>query len=534
MGQTDSGMCSTPIRGGQAKIEALQSPLVPIEKMGRQQGNISIAGRYTSQRKLEDDYTLKSKVVGTGLNGPVHLAVGQDGRQYAVKSFKKCLLDSGERHELKSEVEIYISVDHPHIARLEQVYETKDDLYLVMEYMAGGELYDRLAEKKQYTEEAGAEAAHQMLLAVAYLHAHNICHRDLKLENFLYESKESNHLKLIDFGFARMCTSEEKLRKACGSIHYVAPEVLMRSYTLQADMWSLGIISHMLLTGSPVFRGSDSEIRKKIRTGRKQYSSRFSKLSIDAQDFVRSLLAVDPARRLTAQSALEHPFVANKSSRTTTIDTETLQELRKYAQASRFRRACLSIMAWSLSQEDRQCLRKKFLELDSEQKGTISQSQFTSMLMDHCSVSNSEAEYLFAALDTAHNKEIRYSEFLAAILRDNVCMREDIVRKTFARFDCDASGTITAANLRTVLGDTFEDADVQELITEADTDGNGAIDYGEFVQYVQNADTDDIPDQPLIQRESGSDLSAASWHKMRPVVFQNSLMVAAANAVIAS
>jgi calmodulin len=191
-------------------------------------------------------------------------------------------------------------------------------------------------------------------------------------------------------------------------------------------------------------------------------------------------------------------------------------------------------MAWSLSQEDRQCLRKKFLELDSEQKGTISQSQFTSMLMDHCSVSNSEAEYLFAALDTAHNKEIRYSEFLAAILRDNVCMREDIVRKTFARFDCDASGTITAANLRTVLGDRFEDADVQELITEADTDGNGAIDYGEFVQYVQNADTDDIPDQPLIQRESGSDLSAASWHKMRPVVFQNSLMVAAANAVIAS
>lgn len=108
------------------------------------------------------------------------------------------------------------------------------------------------------------------------------------------------------------------------------------------------------------------------------------------------------------------------------------------------------------------------------------------------------------------------------------------MRKTFARFDCDASGTITAANLRTVLGDTFEDADVQELITEADTDGNGAIDYGEFVQYVQNADTDDIPDQPLIQRESGSDLSAASWHKMRPVVFQNRLMVAAANAVIAS
>merc|ERR1712211_76117 len=108
------------------------------------------------------------------------------------------------------------------------------------ELMEGGELYDRLHRQRRYTEEDAAGTARQMLLAVAYLHNQSVVHRDLKLENFLYERSDSDHLKLIDFGFAKHWDHREKMSKACGSIQYVAPEVLGHAYTEKADIWSLG------------------------------------------------------------------------------------------------------------------------------------------------------------------------------------------------------------------------------------------------------------------------------------------------------
>merc|ERR1719382_551473 len=109
------------------------------------------------------------------MSGPVRLAIGRsDRKKYAVKSFRKTGMSLRHREEMKNEAEIFLALDHPHVARLEMVYETEKDVHLVMEYMAGGELYDRLADRRQYTEEDAAEATHQILLAVAYLHAHKI------------------------------------------------------------------------------------------------------------------------------------------------------------------------------------------------------------------------------------------------------------------------------------------------------------------------------------------------------------------------
>merc|ERR1719482_1498558 len=134
-----------------------------------------------------------------------------------------------------------------------------------------------------------------MLLAVGYLHAHSVAHRDLKLENFLYESKDNEHLKLIDFGFAKFWQrGSKKMEQACGSVHYVAPEVLAHAYTLKADCWSLGIIVYMLLTGSPPFHGTDDEVLRKIKQCKPHWSSRFGKLSSPAQDFVKKLIVLDP------------------------------------------------------------------------------------------------------------------------------------------------------------------------------------------------------------------------------------------------
>lgn len=464
-------------------------PVVVVDKSeGR--GALPISCRYTASRSLSSDYTLEPKVVGSGMSGPVRLATGRgDNRKYAVKSFRKIGMSSKSREELKSEAEIYLSLDHPHVARLEMVYETDEELHLVMEYMAGGELYDRLFARKRYSEEEAAEAAHQMLLAVAYLHAHKIAHRDLKLENFMYEKKDANHLKIIDFGFAKFTRNNKKMSQALGSIHYVAPEVLAHSYTEKADLWSLGVIVYMLLTGSPPIFGSDDQVLKKIKTGDVHWSSRFRRLSDPARDFLASLLVVDPVKRLSAQAALSHPWVKERHHiESSLLDARSLESLRSFGKMSQFRRNVMYTMAWSLSSEDRIELRKQFLSIDKDKGGTISLKEFKDVLTHRFNVGSSEAEELFKSLDADNNDEIEYCEFLAALLPSKIQAHEGALRKAFSRFDCDGDGTIDSNELRRALGDTFSTDEIEDLLREADTSGDGKLNYEEFLAYFRKMD----------------------------------------------
>lgn len=472
----------------QATPPAAVDTVVEVDQVA----GVHLAYRYSSTRTLEQDYELETRVVGTGMNGPVRLATGKgDGRKHAVKSFRKTGLSSRKRKELKSEAEIYLSLDHPHVARLEMVYETDRDLHLVMEYMSGGELYDRLAKQRQYTEEAAADACHQMLLAVAYLHAHHIAHRDLKLENFLYEAPNSNHLKIIDFGFAKFWDVHTTMSQACGSIHYVAPEVLRHSYTGKADMWSLGVIAWMLLTGSPPFNGSEDVVLHKIKNCSIHYSSRFDRLSMLAKNFLLSLLVLDPDERLSAQAALEHPWIRSRHEyKETPIDMGILRSLRSYAHTSQFRRNLLSMMAWSLSTEDRAELRSQFLLMDKDNKGTITPEDLQTIMKENFQIDAAEARFLFESMDTDQNDEIEYSEFLAAALVGHVKVHEDVLRQTFCRFDSDGNGKIDYDELHALLGDSFSEADIKELIKEVDTNGDGQIDYDEFLAYFYRMDSE--------------------------------------------
>mmetsp|Transcript_81917 Transcript_81917/g.258446 ORF Transcript_81917/g.258446 Transcript_81917/m.258446 type:complete len:601 (-) Transcript_81917:78-1880(-) len=460
--------------------------VVQVDKAIARRGSIPISGRYTCSRRLEEDYEIESKVLGSGMSGPVLLATSKrDGRKYAVKSFKKKGLSVKTRAELQNEVEVYLTLDHPHVAKLEMVFETEGVLHLVMEYMAGGELYDRLAARRQYSEEAAAETAYQILLAVAYLHAHKVAHRDLKLENFLYESKDSEVVKLIDFGFAKFWDPSTTMTQSCGSLHYVAPEVLAHSYTTQADMWSVGVLVYMLLTGVPLFHGTDDEILRSIKACRPHFSSRFSQLSHWAQDFVRSLLVKDTSLRLTASNALEHPWIKGRESRKLTrIDTTILRSLQNFAHASHFRRAVLSMMAWSLSAEDLAELREQFLLLDTQKRGTITHRELKQILEERFCIGCNEAQALFQSLDTDNNQEIEYTEFLAAALMGRIKAHEDVLRKTFSRLDCNQTGLISTQDLRSILGDAFESADFEDMIREVDTSGDGKIDYDEFIAFI--------------------------------------------------
>lgn len=451
-------------------------------------GKVTITGRYhRAPKKFEDDYEAMKEVLGSGYNGEVYLAKSRSsGENFAIKAFKMRGVAKDKREELETEAEIFLAMDHPHVARLVDVYESPEKLTLVMECMSGGELFDRVVEKKRFTEKDAADTLYQILLAINYIHSHGIVHRDVKLENFLFESKGSAHLKLIDFGFSKIWLPNTTMAMSCGTLAYVAPEVLDQKYTSQCDLWSTGVVAFILLFGYMPFAGAESKQIKDIQRGNYGYKPNiWKKVSAQGQDFVKKLLVVNPLERMTAKVALEHEWLTAREHHTSVVDADLLQDLCNFGQASIFRRACMGVMAWSLSNEERKQVREAFLELDTTRSGTITLPEFKQALHSKFQLNDEALEKAFHALDANHTDEIHYSEFLAAMVSSRVALHDGLLKETFRRFDTDNSGFISSENLREVLGESVEGHEVEELMQEADFSKDGKIDVEEFMTYLK-------------------------------------------------
>jgi len=461
-----------------------------IEALSDRLGKISLSGRYhVLPKKIESDYQVSEKILGTGYNGVVHLASragANEGQRFAVKAFKFCKVAAEKRAQLQSEVGIFLCMDHPQIARLYDVYETDAYLYLVMECLEGGELFDRVQERTTFTERDAADAINQMLLALNYIHSHGIVHRDVKLENFLFDSRTSNHLKLIDFGFSKMWDPNIKMHVSCGTLAYVAPEVLQKNYTSQCDLWSLGVIAFVLLSGYMPFSGNEEVQTERICAGKYVMKpDRWSAISLEAKSFTKALLEVDPDKRMSASGALSHAWLQQRHASHTEVDVGVVDALRQFGQASKFRRCCMEMMALSLSNKERAKVENYFMIMDESKQGTITLAELRKVLMDKFHISNEETLAIFNAMDSNHNEEIHYSDFLAAMVSTRISIHDDLLKATFNKFDVDGSGYITPDNLREVLGETYEGDDVEKLMEEADFLHDGRISYPEFVSYLR-------------------------------------------------
>lgn len=201
--------------------------------------------------------------------------------------------------------------------KLYELYEDDHRYYLVMALCTGGELYDELVYKGTFDEEAACEIIHQVLEAIAFCHGRGIAHRDIKPENLLLDSKQRYHVKLVDFGNSHAIEKGQKFNHMVGTAYYIAPEVLLNDYDQKCDLWSLGIILYMMITGRPPFDGKDDrEIIRNIRLGEFSMNQKsIKKRSLECKDFIRQLLAIDPKRRMSAQDALAHPWINQRRNR---------------------------------------------------------------------------------------------------------------------------------------------------------------------------------------------------------------------------
>jgi calcium-dependent protein kinase len=440
--------------------------------------------RYTTTRQLEDDVDVDEHVLGSGMSGSVRLGarVGS-GVKCAIKSFSKRDLSEHSQTDLSNEIEVYMHVDHPHIARLENVYENDTHVHIVMECLEGGEVFTRVLEGGRFSEKQAAKIMRQMLLAVSYLHRHNIIHRDLKLENFVFEKKGGNHVKLIDFGLAKHWDGRTSMRQQCGTVMYMAPEVLRRSYTTKADMWSLGVTAYILLTGAPPFPNDEAEAVRMIKAGRPHLSpSRFSPLSAAAKDFVRRLMHASQTERMSAEEALAHPWIQAHQQQLTP-DEQLIQNLREFTVLSPLRQACLSVAAWSASTDEQARVREQFLALDQDNNGVVSVDELKKALVPR-GVPEPEVQKLFTCLDRNRDGEVAFSEFLSACV---FSLDNDALCSIFKRFDVDSNGSIGLTDLSQVLLDDSDGSSrAHEMLREIESTEDGAISFDEFCAFLKS------------------------------------------------
>mmetsp|Transcript_16923 Transcript_16923/g.28659 ORF Transcript_16923/g.28659 Transcript_16923/m.28659 type:complete len:291 (+) Transcript_16923:114-986(+) len=263
---------------------------------------------------FRNDYRI-GQSIGTGSCGEVRKCRNvKTNLVKAVKILRKDKMDQNDYERFINEIQILNVLDHPNILKMFEFYEDEKRLYLVSDLCTGGELYDEIVARKFLDEKTASQITGQILSAVDYFHKKGIVHRDIKPENILLDSKRSNNIKLVDFRAAVVLnqdSSQDMIKSIYGTPYYVAPEVLFSEYDEKCDIWSVGIILYLLLTGKPPFNGKDDkEIVKKVRKGYFEMDiPEMEAVSPEAQDLVKLLLDNNPVRRLCAHEALNHPWI---------------------------------------------------------------------------------------------------------------------------------------------------------------------------------------------------------------------------------
>jgi calcium-dependent protein kinase len=404
------------------------------------------------------------------------------GVKYAVKCLDLGLVETEEGlQQLREEIFIMCQLDHPNIVRLEEVYESHSEIYLVQELCVGGELFDRLDEQPDYhyTEAECARLVKQMLCAVRYLHSKGIIHRDMKLENFLFSSSApDSELKMIDFGLSKHFKFGEIQHEAVGTPYTVAPEVIRGSYDERCDIWAVGVIAFLLLSGDPPFGGCGGPeplltVRSNILRGHYSFQPKeiWDLVSVQAKEFIKSLLVIEPYKRPTAREAQKNIWLKDWANRgqgaeDKMLNPNVVKALVNFKEFSDMRKLLCEVLSFTLLPDQIKDLRKEFEKMDTDGSGEISLKALKHVLLTNASagslgaLTEEEVEDIFNAMRVRKSEtRIHWHEFIAAGLSQ--CQVDDRnLRLAFDRLDHDHKGYITFENVMDLMGnDAFQSED---------------------------------------------------------------------------
>lgn len=434
---------------------------------------------------IRDYYVIDNQpTLGSGLSGQVKLCVHKTTKiQYALKTLTKVGIPQDKLLRLRNELGCMAHLDHPNIIRVHEVFENDLCIYLVMELCKGGHLMDRLfaQQGRYYREKIACKYIHSILTAVAYCHANNVVHRDLKLENILFESEHrDSELKLIDFGLSQCFRPKEVMHKYVGTSYYVAPEVIDGNYDAKCDVWSIGVIAYMLLSGVPPFYGpTDSETLVAIKEGKWHFDPYlFTNVSPLAKNFISKCLTKKAFWRPSAASALQHKWFRMLDVNKYKDSLPSVHIIRRFSAhilRTTLAKIFMGVVAHTLLPEQVTDLREQFNKFDLTHSGVITLADLRAVMRQFNGYREDYLQIIVRSLDIDQKGNIGYHEFLAATIRRKHVVEEN----TFLAFEKISANRefICAEDIRQLLGNTsFE---VDKIMEEAGLDIDAKIDYSE-------------------------------------------------------
>ncbi|KAL6127290.1 hypothetical protein ACLB2K_075331 [Fragaria x ananassa] len=366
------------------------------------------------------------KEVGRGHFGHTCSAKGKKGelkgQPVAVKIISKAKMTTAIAIEdVRREVKILKALSgHKNLVKFYDAFEDANNVYIVMELCEGGELLDKILSRGgRYTEDDAKVIVVQILSVVAYCHLQGVVHRDLKPENFLFATKEEDSpMRVIDFGLSDFIRPDQRLNDIVGSAYYVAPEVLHRSYSVEADMWSIGVITYILLCGSrPFWARSESGIfRSVLRADPNFDDTPWPTVSPEAKDFVKRLLNKDHRKRMTAAQALTHPWLRDET-RAVPLDLVIYKLVKSYVRATPFRRAAIKALSKAITEDELYYLRAQFTLLEPKH-GYVSLDNFRTALMKNSTdaMKESRVHDIINVMEPLSHKKLDFEEFCVAAI----------------------------------------------------------------------------------------------------------------------
>ncbi|KAF6147766.1 hypothetical protein GIB67_006739 [Kingdonia uniflora] len=498
------------------------------------------------QRLLSDEYEVKD-VLGRGGFSVVRRGVNtkpSGGKtEVAIKTLKRSVSDhnigmvSRDKKSLVSGFPIWKQVSisdvlltneilvmrkivedvspHPNVIHLYDVYEDSKGVHLILELCSGGELFDRIVAQERYNEAGAAVVVQQIASGLSALHQANIVHRDLKPENCLFlNESERSPLKIMDFGLSSVEEFTDPVVGLFGSIDYVSPEALSQGRISSAsDMWSLGVILYILLSGYPPFHATSNRHKQQlILAGDFSFDEHtWKNISSSAKQLISSLLTVDPHKRPNAQELLLHPWVIGDSAKQDLMDAEVVSRLQSFNARRKFRAAAIASVlsskvllrtkrlrsmlgSYDLSPDELETLRMHFKTVCANgDNATLSEFDEVLKAMNMLSL-RPLAPRIFDLFDNNRDGTVDMREILCGFSSLKNSQGDDALRLCFQMYDIDRSGCITKEEVSSMLRalpddclplDFTEPGKLDEIFDRMDANNDGKVTFDEFKAAMQ-------------------------------------------------
>ena len=481
-----------------------------------------ILDKYSIQKDFRKKYEFQS-LIGSGAFGKVRLYLDRDSKsfKYAIKTIKKNIFKRHSIDSIKREIDILRSLDHPNIVKYFETYEDECYLHIVMEYIAGDNLFRVLTDQKgfKFTERTISKIMTCLLKAVLFLHHNGIIHRDIKPENIVFvEPNNFNALKLIDFGLSIQQNAKKDNRRV-GTPYYMAPEMVRGNFNYASDVWSIGVILFIMVTGKQPFRGkSKEEVFEKIKRGAydKNTLTR-AKCSKEVKDLIKKMLVTEHSKRITVESALDHiwfkQFEKNKNINLV-VDQEIIDSLKQFQYQNIFQKEIRFYLAKLCSDKEIIKLKHAFLAIDKDNSGEIEYEEIPKIFNElNIKASDIELKNIFSSMDFHCDGKVNYSEFLAATISTINFNKEEKLWSAFKYFDTTDSGYITFDSVMDALknsGVIIDEEGLTKTFNELQKKGK-KINFREFKAIALGKDEDE---HDMINRRDSNVINSVSINEV--------------------